>query len=191
MDSTTGCAHHWQIKDEELERSVIRGILHDPQTVFGELQRMNFTVSDYGFDNTAVAHTELFEMFVAYERIDLVSFYDRMRRLRVAQTKSGRVVAPFYCDSFGERHQFVWWLVNTWSNTYWWDDIVNWWPAGHDIPENGGTTKLSTCIALAAAAKVQWLAARRNAIYRANEVIRDSLNPCREGEYYDRYTNEE
>jgi hypothetical protein len=41
--------------------------------------------------------------------------------------------------------------------------------------------------ALAAAAKVRWLAARRNAIHRANQVIRDAIDGTSDPQSFDNY----
>ncbi len=157
----TGCARAWSISDKELERAVICGILHCPDRMFALLPDLTFTTAAYHWPIHIIAHEELHEMWVNFKRINHVSFF-----LKIKQ------IGKF--NEFGGREEFAQWLVDTWNVRHWWYDLDEWWPRGMDIPDCGGKEQLTTCIGIAAAKNVLWLAARRRAIHEANETIRDA-----------------
>lgn len=161
---------------ERAERTVLRSLMHLPNESFAELAAMEFTAETLYYHHHQILFAEVREMWVEFEKIDLVTVYTRIHRPTV---QGGRVVR--LSEDFGRN--FPLWLANTWDGTAgWWEQDLNemakWWPDGKD----GEPHVLAH--ALAAASMVKWLAARRNAIHRAQQLIRDAEDGVAEPDYF-------
>lgn len=165
------------LNDEAAERTVLRGCMMFADETFPRLDAIGFKVDDFAYHHHAVVFTELNEMWVAFEKIDLVTTYDRLRRPIVFGKKVTRIT-----DELGVCPAL--WLADTWDGSaVWWpaklNDLAEWWadPFMQDEPYPIGH-------ALAAGRYVQWFAARRNAIHRAKELIRDAASGSASPDYF-------
>lgn len=141
---------------------MISAILRDSSLVMPLLFKAKFTADHFAFHRELSAYLILHEMWVRGNKIDLVSFYQRI----------------MHDKEFGRDFRAVaYYLFDVWHVFWWPEDMMHWWdgiPDAHSCVQCG----------LAAAAKVRWLASRRNIIYRANTAIRDAVDGvCGPDEY--------
>lgn len=121
--------------------------------MFAKLDGMAFTPDSFTVHCHVILFGELNEMWCRFWKITLASVW---RRLRV------QGVLPEFgpCPAL--------WLTETFQlYGHWWDVTRGWW-----TDEDTGVVGLG----LAAAAKVKWLASRRHAIYRAEQVLKDATD---------------
>ena len=99
--------------------------------------------------------------------------YDTARYLIAGPTKSAGVY-DLYLEIerrrdtgmyFDTRGQLARWIAGISYEPPWFDDVQKWWPRDFES------------VAAAASLKVVWLASRRAMYYKAQELIRDAVNP--------------
>lgn len=141
------------LKDRGAERCVLGACIREPDRMFPKLDEMEFTPDSFTAHCHVVLFGELKEMWCRFQKITLVSVWARLRVMRV--------LAEFgHCPAL--------WLAETFQvYERWWDVTREWW-----ADEDTGVVGLG----LAAAAKVKWLASRRHAIYRAEQVLKDATD---------------
>lgn len=152
------------IRDREAERAVLCGILHEPIEMFRQLAKIGLTSDDFGHYMEMESFEILKQMWSSGKKIDLGSIYFEFRTNLPTHDRVNS--GPWICDL---------WLQ------YWWDHKMQiFWvnsPLVSSFAQRG----------LAAAAKVKWLSARRNAIHRANQVIRDARDGISGPEHFEEY----
>lgn len=151
------------LRDSGAERAVLRGVLREPHATFLYLARRDFTPADFGNHLEMVTFDLLRTMWKRGMRITPVSVYDALRNEGIDVEK------PHV------------WIGELWFHDWWPSDIMNFWESEFF----GMSYETSMC--LAASNKVKWMAVRRDAIYRANEVIQNAIDGAIGPEYYEGY----
>lgn len=144
------------LRDVSAENAVLCGILHEPNEMFRQLAKLGLTEDHFGHHLQLVAFGILKELWTKGTHIDPVTAWRFFKRELPGDDKID--LAAWICDL---------WVLS------WWDEKIGFFWVESPLD------KLSTGYAsrgLAAAAKVKWLASRRNAIHRANQVIRDAVD---------------
>lgn len=155
-----------RLRDVDAERAVLCGVLRDARAAFVGLAKVGLTAAEFGHALEMDCFLTLTDMWKRGREINLVSSWHAIRRAGI-ERKYDLNSAILVADLF------------TWD---WWpSDIMQIWEP--EYFELG----LKTGLCLAAAKKVKWLATRRDAIYRANEVIRNALDGAIGPEFYEDY----
>lgn len=154
------------IQDRESERTVLGGILWEAEIVFPALAEIRFKVDCFTTHWHQLVYTQSYEMWVAFEKVNLMTAFRRLKRFRAE-----------LADPLG------FWIAETVNLDRAWpidlSAVGQWWHEKHD------GEPLWVMLAMAAAKKVQWLATRRHAIHRAKELLRDAENGSGDPEYFD------
>lgn len=149
-------------KDRAAERVVLGGLLHEPDALFAALDAVEFRTDMFTVQLYIDVFQELHEMWVTFRPITLVSVWDRLNTPRVVDRRVVRVA-----DEIAGRASE--WLADLWFLGDWWPaDIANWWPEGYD------DAPIWVGLAVTAAAKLKWLASRRHAVYRAQQIMAEA-----------------
>lgn len=131
--------------------------------MFGELAKIKLTADDFGHDLELRTYLLLHDMWLKGRQFEVVNIFHRMRSER------------FEVDNRAV------WLVDLWLWLWWPEDLGKWYEPEDD------RHNISVACGLAAARKVRWLAARRHAIHRARQAIRDAGDGVSSPEEYDEY----
>lgn len=162
------------VRSSHAERVVLAGLLHDGAACAKRLEAVGINRGDFYFE----AHGLLFDVCVyacvGSEGGPILSDVFT----EVANRKPGWLGGNFS----GWRH-FTDWLVEVYTAEQWMPEMYKW----ADVYDKD--TPQATWCALAAAAKVRHLAARRRAIYAAMELIRDAADPTDDADNLGRRAN--
>lgn len=156
-----------RLKDMLAEQAVLCGILHAPHEMFRQLSKIGLTADHFGHRREMAAFEILKEMWVLGRTIELDVVWRWFRHKLPVEDQGDSAI--WLCDL---------WVVDFWDERmrfFWIDSPLDNLPTGY------------ASRGLAAAAKVKWLSARRNAIYRANQVIRDAMDGVADADTFEEY----
>lgn len=150
-----------KFKDRAAERAILGGLLHESDALFAALDAIEFKADSFTTQTHIDVFRELHEMWVSFQPITLLSVWDRLNRPVVVNRRVVRVA-----DEITGAASV--WLAGLWFlDEAWWPEDMQWWPDGEERP-------IWVELALAAAAKVKWLASRRHALYRAQQIVAEA-----------------
>lgn len=155
-----GCAQPdtANIRDHNAERIVLAGLLHDGRVCMRQLEEIGISRSDFYDDS----HGRLFDL--------LYYCANGVEGPLMADALDEMIVRRDFYDRVTHREAAAW-LLELWCSDPWMGDIRKW------VDPDNPACSAWTFAALAAAAKLKHLSARRQTIYAAREAIRDALDP--------------
>lgn len=155
--AAAGSTEPYHLNDRHAEEVILAGLMHDPDETFAGLMAVKFKKDDLYWDHCQTLYDVLLYTLHGggVPRPDTVYLELRHRKGWVNGDRCGTAVL----------------LADVWFADWWLSDMTKWADIRHTH------TGDHAWAALAAAAKVQHLSARRQAIHAANELIRDALSP--------------
>lgn len=153
------------------ERCVLCGLMREPAATRAGIVAKGFTKGDLYY----AMHQELFDVQMyllnGCGTADLVEVYDELR-LRKRQAQCGTTTWL----GFASHNDCAKFLIDVWTCLPHVRDVRDW-------ADPDDRNDFYAWAALAGVNKVMHLAARRQAIHAANELIRDALNPTGGADY--------
>lgn len=154
-----------RLQNRHAERVVLAGLMREPAATAPELARMRFDKASLYYDVNQRTYDLLMYVFNGGVRGPLlVGAYRELVTRRDALGFRTRIEAAVH-------------LAEVWSTDLWFSEITKW-------ADPTADQTYPTWAAAAAALCVTHLASRRQAAYAAEELLRDSLSPAGDAEYY-------
>lgn len=148
-----------KLHDRHTENVILAGLMREPDETAGGLLHMKFDRSCLYYSQSMRLYDVLMycQSGVGGEKLLAAAFCECLKRGELLDCGGTRGL----CDH----------LVDVWFTDPWFDSIQKWADMRYE------NQSLWTWAALAAAASVTHLAARRRAVYAAQELIRDAVDP--------------
>lgn len=185
--ATPGIPDPHALNDKHAEMMVLKGLMFDPAETYIQLGLIDFTAGDFFYDVNQKLYDVLCYLIVGGQGGPmLVEVFEEVKRRR---DRGG-----YLGGNFGKSSEAAIFLIDVWETDMWltghlddptpgqphmvgmfrWGEVRN--------PEN---LHFYAWAATAAANKLHHLTARRQAVYAANELIRDALSPTGGADYID------